>query len=209
MMNTGARALSKSKTQRAEATTEAAEAEIGAAADAADLLTCQEHAATLTKKRAAAVAANKPNSVISIDGELLRARVAVEIAESKATASTAKHASAVAALRDAETAVTHAALAVIDAESITLAAKFTAALDHALALGAELGVLSERNLLHNVSMPPVPVEVTRALERLPQRNPYDIPVYEMRGGGGNGDAWRRRLAQLVADHEPIDVSVAA
>jgi hypothetical protein len=60
----------------------------------------------------------------------------------------------------------------------------------------------------NVTLPPIPVEVTRALERMPRRNPYDIPVSELRFGTSS-DAWARRLEELTADDAPIDVDVAA
>jgi hypothetical protein len=199
-MNSVTNALSKSKTQRAAATTAAAEAEIRTAADAADVLTCEAHAATLTKKRAAAVAANRPNSVISIDGELLRARVAVEIAESKATASTAKHASAVAAEIAAKSEVERCARAVIDLEMVDLAHEFTAAFDHALALGSQLKELSNRNFLNtplSVAVSPVPDEVTEALSKLPPLDPYNTPIDILRNGGTSSSAWARRLADLM------------
>jgi hypothetical protein len=44
--------------------------------------------------------------------------------------------------------------------------------------------------------------VTRALARLPQRSPYDIPVNELRNGASS-DAWQTLFAELVADDESI------
>jgi hypothetical protein len=38
---------------------------------------------------------------------------------------------------------------------------------------------------------------------MPKRNPYDIPVSELRFGASS-DAWARRFAELTADDESID-----
>jgi hypothetical protein len=204
-------ALETAKSRRAQARTALQIAAVSASADLLDVKACEGHVATLEKRRSGAIASNKPDAVISIDGELLRARVAVEIAVSKSATSTARHASAVAALPDADSAVTQAAVAQIDLEQIERALKFTSALDAALKIGEQLQASSSRDHFRtplNVPFPPVPIEVTRALERLPRKNPYDIPVNELRGGG-RSNAWELRLAELIADDVTIDVDVAA
>jgi hypothetical protein len=178
-----------------------AEAEIHAAADAADVLACEGHLITLGRSRAAAIAAAKPTAVIAVDAELLRASVVREIAAARSLPSTAKHAEAVTASRDAETAVTQAAKAVIDSEMVDKARAFTAALDAALAIGEQL-----RELAHLDGQPSalgapsrLPPEVERALERLPKQNPYDTPLHILRNGSGSSGAWKRRLAELTAE----------
>jgi hypothetical protein len=211
MMNTleaAIRALSKSKMPRAEATTAEAASAIHASADLLDLEACKAHAGALEQARSAAIAANKPDTVIDIDGKWHRARVAVEIAAVRAAGSTAKHAECIVATAAARIEVERCARAVIDSKMISLAAKITSELDDAVALGAQLQALSTTNFLNtplNAAVRSVPVEVTRALERLPKRNPYDIPVNELRDGA-SGAAWQKLFAELTADDEPIDVA---
>lgn len=171
----------------------------------ADLLACQTFVATLDKKRANAIAANKPNDVIDIDGKSVRARVAVEIAAAKWKALTKDREAAVGELDRAETAVHEAATVVYIDELIGKAAKFTAAFDHALALGAELQDLSSRSFLHtplNAVRPSVPVEVTKALLRLPPPDLLNTPIDVLRSGG-RSNAYAERLAELTADDESI------
>jgi hypothetical protein len=179
---------------------------------AADLLACKTFVATLDKKRANGIAANKPNDVIDIDGKAIRARVAVEIAAAKWETLTVERADLVRELDRAKTAVDEAAKAVIVDRMIGVAAKIESVLDDVLApLVAQLQALSSGNFLNtplSVARSPVPVEVTRVLERLPKRNPYDIPVNELRTGASS-DAWQKLFAELTADDEPIDVDVAA
>jgi hypothetical protein len=201
-------ALEAAKIRRGKAVAAVAEAEIHAAADAADLLTCQAHVSTLDKKRANGIAANKPNAVISIDGELLRARVAVEIAAVRGTGSTAKHAALTVAMAAARIEVERCARAVIDSEMLDLAAAFNAAFDAALKIGAQLQAFALRNFLNtplNAAVPSVPVEVTQALSRLPPPDLLNTPINVLRNGSGS-DAWARRLADLIAGDEPIDVA---
>jgi hypothetical protein len=204
--------LEAAKIRRTEFTTSAAEAQIRADADAADMLACQTHVEQLEQVRSGAKAACKVDSVIAVDAELLRARVAVECAAGKATSTAAEHTNAVAELRDAETAVGECARRVIVSEMVDLAGEFTAALDAAEAIGRELEALSLRDGSPAAigTGPTLPAAVARALERLPARNPLDVPIYELRGGGMRSDRWARRLAELMADDEqPIDVDVAA
>jgi hypothetical protein len=212
MMNTlleaAIRALSKAKTQRAEAASQLPEAAIHASADLLDVDVCVAHVAALEQARPAAIAANKPDAVIDIDGKLLRARIAVEIAVAKSSTSTAKHTAAVAADIAAKAAVTQAARAVIDSESIDMAAEFTTALDAAFRIGARLQALSLRDgrptSMGAVSMP---AAVEQALKRLPPPDPLNTPVHILRGAASS-TAWADRMAELTAD-DVIDVDVAA
>jgi hypothetical protein len=139
--------------------------------------------------------------VIAVDAELLRASVVREIAAARSVSSTAKHAETVAALRDAETAVTQAARAVLTGEMVSLAAEFTAALDAALAIGRQLeemtmGDQSPRALGFGPTWPAV---VTAALDRMPKLHSLDTPLHILRNGGGSSDAWASRFKQLTAD----------
>jgi hypothetical protein len=195
-------ALKAAKKARAEATTAAAEAAMKASADAADGLACQDQVSILEQRRASAIASAKPDDALAIGDELLRARVAVEIATSQAAASATKHAEAVEALREVEADVTQAARAQFDAELIALADTFTAALDAALEVGEQLQTLAAPDHLNrplNAALPTIPATVQAALKRLPKPNPLDVPLNILRGGnGGYSDTGANRLAQLIA-----------
>jgi hypothetical protein len=172
---------------------------------AADLLACQTFVATLDKKRANAIAANKPNDVIDIDGKSVRARVAAEIAAAKWKALTKDREAAVGELIRAKTAVREAAKAVMLDEVIGLAREVTAYLDAALVPGQRLQALASRNFLNtplNAALPSVPVEVTQALSRLPPLDLLHTPINVLRNGGSS-NAWTERLAELIADDESI------
>ena len=191
-------ALETAKSRRAQASTAVRVAAVSASADLLDAKACEGHVATLEKRRAGAVASNKPNSVISIDGELLRARVAVEIAASKSATSTVRHASAVAALHDAANAVTQAARAVIDSEMVALAVEFTAALDAALGIGEQLRELTLRDHPTSIGAASnLPAVVEQALSRMPRPDPLNTPLHILRNGGSSG-ALAKRLSDLAA-----------
>jgi hypothetical protein len=184
----------------------AAEAEIRACADAADVLACEKLVETFAEKRAAAITAAKPAAAMEAESALMAARITREIAVAKATASTAKHAAAVDMVKTERIAKAQRAVAVIDSEMVAMAAEFSQALDAALEIGERLQALSSRDHLRtplNVPFPSVPVEVVRALERMPKPNPYDVPISELRFGASS-DAWARRFKELTADDEPID-----
>jgi hypothetical protein len=200
-------ALRDAKTRRGEARTAMAETEIRAAADAADVLACEGHVITLSRARAAAIVAAKPTAVIAVDAELLRASVVGEIAAARSVSSAAKHTETVAALRAAETDVRDSAKRVIDCELIELAGRVTSGLDAVLALGEQLRELSLREGFPTTvgARSTVPPEVERALARLPQPNPYDVPMDVLRGGV-RSDAWARRLAELIADDESESIA---
>lgn len=187
----------------------AAEAAIRASADAADVIACETLVRTLAEKRAAAITAAKPSAAIKADAALMAARISLEIAVSRATASAEKHAAAVDAAKAERIAKAQRAAAVIDSEMVAMAAEFSQALDAALKIGERLQDLSSRNLLNvpnvNVSMPPVPVEVVRALKRMPPLDPYNTPIHILRNGV-TSTAWAERFAELTADDEPIDVA---
>ena len=184
-----------------------------ASAGALHLKVCKAYISTLNKNRANAIATNKPNAVIDIDGKFPRARVAVEIAAAKWETLSAEHTAAVTALESAKAEVDQCARAQRKLERIALAEKVIAASDTLLALGAQLQDFSPHNFLTtplNVSEE-VPVEVTRALERLPKPNQLDIPLNVLRSGGvqGGDGSWEKRFAELTADNVTIDVEVAA
>jgi hypothetical protein len=63
------------------------------------------------------------------------------------------------------------------------------------------------NVPRNVSMPPVPAAVVAAHERLPKRNPYDIPVHELRNGA-TSTAWAERFQELMAAEDESIFDVA-
>jgi hypothetical protein len=201
--------LATAKTHRAEACTALQVAAVSASADLLDVDACKAHVGTLEQARSAAIAANKPNAVIDIDGKLLRARIAVEIAVAKSTTSTAKHTAAVAADIAAKAAVTQAARAVIDNEMSDLANEFTADLDAALRLGARLRELSFRDnrAIWTGAASTLPAAVEHALKRLPPPDPLNTPVHVLRYGGSS-TAWADRMAELTPD-DVIDVDVAA
>jgi hypothetical protein len=202
-MNTDAHAgLAAAKIRRGEAVTALKVAAETVVRDDSKVAACKATVDALSETRAGAIAAAKPDAVIATDAELLRARVTLEIAVSRAAASTAKHAAAVAELREAEAAVTQAARRVVDAEMVELARTFSAALDAALALGERLRELSMRDEPTALgSAPTLPATVTEALERMPQPNPYDTPMHVLRNGQ-HSHAFAHRLAEL------IDVSAA-
>jgi hypothetical protein len=190
-------ALHAAKARRSQAAGELAEAEIRAAADAADLEVCRALVVTLETARAAAIVAAKPDAALAADTELLKARITFEIAAARASASTAKHAAAVAELHQAEAAVTQTARRVIDAEMIDLAGTFSATLDAALALGERLRELTLRDEPTAWgSGPTLPAQVAAALERLPRQNPYDVPMSVLRNGEFS-HAFARRLSELI------------
>jgi hypothetical protein len=192
--------LLTAKRRRSDASTAVADASIRAASAAAELKVCNAHVAELLERRAGCIAAAKPDDVIAVDAELLKARVAAEIARSRATASHAQHAAAVVELHAAETAVGEAARDVVLEEMVGLAAKFTAALDAALKIGAELQALAMRDHLRtplNVSVPMLPHEVEDALARLPQPDQLNVPMHVLRNGV-DSRAWAERVAELTA-----------
>lgn len=194
-------ALEATKLKRIEAITAVDEATIHASCDAADLEVCRAHVLTFERGRSNAVAACRVDDVITLDTELLRARITVEIAASKAAASTAIHANAVTELRQAEAAISDTAQAVLDDELIGLAGEFVQALDAAFALGEHLRVLSGSDAFHrplNVAPVALPAEVTRALARLPLRDQLRVPVDVLRGAGEVSALRAKRLAELRA-----------
>jgi hypothetical protein len=200
--------LATAKFQRASAALAWEKAAFAAVGIEGDVPACEKLVQTLSQRREIAIACAQPDAVVAIDSELLRARVGLEIAASKAATSDANHASAWTALCNAKTEVERCARAVIDSKMISLAAKVTSALDDAVALGAQLQALSTTNFLNtplNAAVRSVPVEVSRALERLPKRNPYDIPVNELRDGA-SGNAWQKLFAELTADDEPKSIA---
>ena len=202
-------ALETVKAHRGEASMLVSEAMIHAAADAADVEVCKSHIATLEQQRVAAVVACKPDDVIAIDGELLRARIAVEIATARAAASTKDHGAAVTALRDATAAVETAAHAVLISEMLELAESVTSALDRVLDLGSQLRALASMSALTvrpHASIPSIPREITQVLERLPQPDPLRTPLHLLRAGGVVSNAWADRMAVLTADNFSIDAA---
>jgi hypothetical protein len=186
--------------RRNDARTALAEATIRADADAADVLACEGHMTTLKRARATAIAAARPTAAIAVDAELLRASVVGEIAATRSVSSAAKHAEAVAALRAAEAAVAAAARAQIDSEMVELARQFEAQFDHAIETGEQLRELStlDHKPIPLGARSTLPAAVTRALERLPKRNPLDTPIDQLRGAAVHSDRWSKRLAQLTA-----------
>jgi hypothetical protein len=208
-------ALAASKVRRCEARETASETAIHGAADAAELDVCRAHVTALEQRRSASVLACKPDEVLRTDSALLTARVAVEIAAAKASASAARHAAAVAVLRDADGEVSKAARAVIEGEMIELAIEVNAAFDHAMALGARLQAIAQRDPfrtpLHMLGQT-LPAEVERALEKIPHPDLLRVPVHVLRAGGVvSSDDYESRLAVLMADNsgDPIDVDAAA
>jgi hypothetical protein len=205
-------ALRVAKFRRTAAASSCKATEEGMRADAALEVAAQANVAKLERMYDAFIAAGVAAvhgrehehaiaQVLACKSGLLRATVAFDIAKSRASASFTKHSVAIAELHGAEAGVAQAARVVLDTEMTELAHEFTAAFDHALALGAQLVALSARDHLCtplNVSIPPMPAEVTRALERIPKRNPYDIPVSELRGTNGSSNAWAKRLEVLAA-----------
>jgi hypothetical protein len=158
------------------------------------------------ERRSGAVAANRPTDVRRINDELPDAEAEDKCAKAGAVASKLRYTKWVEALKDAKASINQAAVAVIDSEMLDLAAAFNDAFDAALKIGAQLQALSSRDHLRtplNVPFPSVPVEVVRALERMPKPNPYDVPTSELRFGASS-DAWARRFKELTADDELID-----
>jgi hypothetical protein len=200
--------LISEKERRNEASTAVDAAAVEASCDTVDLAIRKARVTTLETARANAVETCNADSVIAVDAELLRARVAVEIAQAKSAATAARHSAAIASLRQVEVEVRKAAEAIVLDEMIDLAGALNASMDRAMEIGAELEALSMREGRPTAigTGPSVPAAVTRALERLPTRNPLDIPVYELRGGGMQSDRWARRLEALTADS--IDVIAA-
>ena len=200
-MNADAQAaLTAAKIRRADAGTAAAEAAIRAKADCADLEVCSAQVVKLAQRRVAAIAAAKPDRVVAVDGELLRAKVGAEIAEARAAKSAERRDAAVVALHDAEAGVAAAAQSALDAEPIALAGAFPAALDAALEIGAKLQSLSADDPLNRrIDTPPVtlPPKVIAALARMPTPNPYDVPISILRNGHAGSDARARRLRELT------------
>jgi hypothetical protein len=199
-MNDKWEALADAKAQRAQATTAEATQQTLAAADAMDLERCSVAVLTEAQARADAVAMAKPAAVIEADARLLHAKIAAEIATSKAAASAAQHAAAVVELHDASAAVGEAARAVVLKEMLGLAAKFTAAFDAALKIGADLQALAMRDHLRtplNISVPMLPPEVEAALDRLPLPDQLNVSVAELRNGN-TSRAWFERVAELTA-----------
>jgi hypothetical protein len=142
------------------------------------------------------------------ESALMAARITLEIAVAKATASTAKHAAAVDAAKAERIAKAQRAAAVINAEMEVMAAEFLQALDAALKIGERLQDLASRNLLNvpvNISVPPVAPAVLAALERMPKPDPFNTPIHILRNGV-TSTAWAERFAELTADDEPIDVA---
>jgi hypothetical protein len=130
---------------------------------------------------------------------LLKARVNVEVAQSKAAASARAHASATVELHDAEAAVGEAARAMVLGEMLGLAAEFTATFDSALEIGGRLQALAMRDHLRtplNISVPNLPPEVEAALDRLPPPDQLNISVAELRNGN-TSRAWADRVAELA------------
>jgi hypothetical protein len=212
LLEAAMRALSEEKIRRAEETTALHVVAATREANADDLLVCKAKVETLDNRRAAAVLSCKPNEVVRIEGALVPARIAVEIAQAKATASDDAYSKAVADLGAIEDAVAAAAHDVQNAELTELSAKVIAARATWLALGAQLQANSSRNFLTtplNVSIPALPVEVTRALEELPPPDPLNTPLNVLRGARENGDGWQRRFAELIADDEPKSIDAAA
>jgi hypothetical protein len=199
-------ALESAKTRRGDAHSAVAAAAIRAGCDAADALVCEQLVQTLAEARAGAIAAAKPDAALAADTELLKARITFEIAVSRAAASTAKHVAAVADLHQAEAAVTEAARAVLDLEMTDLAAKFSEAFDGALALGNELLALSLRDQKPTPmgAVSTLPLEVERALDRLPRPNPLNMPMNVLRGFGRYSGAWEQRMRELTADETISD-----
>jgi hypothetical protein len=184
------------------------EAAIRASADAANVLVCEKLVQTLAEKRAAAITAAKPAAAMKAESALMAARITLEIAVAKATASTAKHAAAVDAAKAERIAKAQRAAAVINAEMEVMAAEFLQALDAALKIGERLQDLASRNLLNvpvNISVPPVAPAVLAALERMPKPDPFNTPIHILRNGV-TSTAWAERFAELTADDEPIDVA---
>jgi hypothetical protein len=187
-------ALVTEKSKRAEAATAAADLAIRLSAAVLHFEADRAEITALRTLRAAAVAANRPNEVADCDAKLLRANIAVEISESQASTLRAQHAAAVAALRASEAAVSESAGRVLDFEMLALASKFTAALDAAMVLGAELEAMR--------TLRPVPAEVTAALAKIPQPDPLHVPINILRNGRAHdGELWRQRHAQLTAVEE--------
>jgi hypothetical protein len=206
------KSLNNAKARRTDARTVVDEAQIRTAADAADLLVCEGHVAELVERRAGYVASAKPVAVIAVDERLLKARVNVEVAQSKATASARAHAVAAAELRAAEAAVTAIACEIRMSEVVDMAATFERALDEALRLGLSLQTFigSEINRPLNASLRVMPESVERALSRIPPPDGLHQTVGELRGVFGDTDGWDSRLRELVADDpEPQAEAVAA
>jgi hypothetical protein len=203
-------ALEAAKIRRAESNTALKAASVTAAADAADLDVCEGHVADLIGRRAGAIASARPTDVLLIDGELLRARIVVEVAQAKSSASVAKHSAAVSALRQAEAEVGRCAQAQLDSELVELADAVNGALDHACAFGEQLEELCAQNALNtplNRPSHPLPAAVTSALARLPRPHPLDTPIAVLRSGM-QSDARARRLAVLIGDEQIEDVRAA-
>jgi hypothetical protein len=194
---TSGQVLSDAKARRNDARDVVTAAVIRASADAAELVVCKARVGTLEQARAAGIAAAKPADVIAVDDELPRARIACEIAASRAATSTALHDVAVTALRQAEAAVARAAHERIGAERIELALEFETQFDHAMEIGGRLQMQATRNALNRPIN--IPLEVERASSKLPRPNPLNVPLNVLRGGGGHSDVYTRRLVALTAE----------
>jgi hypothetical protein len=108
-----------------------------------------------------------------------------------------------------ESGVAQAARTMIDVEMVDIANEFNEACDRAMAIGAQLQALSQRNLLHvpvNEAMRTLPKPVELALERMPKPDPFNTPVHILRYGVSS-DAWKCRLDALIGD-APIDLRAA-
>jgi hypothetical protein len=193
------KSLNSAKARRTAARTVVDEAENRAAADAADLLVCEGHAAELVERRAGSVAAAKPDDVIAVDERLRTARVNVEVAQSKAAASARARASATVELHAAKLAVDAAAATVAIGEMVNIAIAILQSSDHMLTLGARLRDMATFNSLHtslSASIPTLPPEVTAALERLPREDELHVSTAVLRNGQ-HARAWTERLAELT------------
>jgi hypothetical protein len=158
----------------------------------------------VNERRAAAVASNRTDDVISIDAERLRAEVARECAKAAVEASKSGLKDLVAAFNAAKAEVERCARAQIDGELLALADKVNRAFDSAMEIGKELQALAlgdpgNRPISGPGSeRPELPRAVLAALERLPKQNPLDVPLHLLRNGE-RSNAFALRLAELRGD----------
>lgn len=160
----------------------------------------QKGIATLEHERGTQVAAACIDDVVSIDALLLKAKVALEIELSRAAAAKHEHAVAASAHRKAVADVKQAGIAVLYDEMIWRSREIQSMLDRVIDSGEILKSLAAcdgLNIRISDSLPRVPPGVLAVIERIPQKNPLDMPISFMRGGV-QSDAWSQRLQALIA-----------